>query len=219
MKKRIVSLVVAALLSVATAVSAFATSEFQLSIFQETDDYAISIDEMTGTAQVMVQSLLDGEGVIDFGDAYVDILPMVSSYPELDTFVIGFSYFGDHWENIDQIIIKIGNQSYFFSNFSVYAKAQQILDTMVQETVLIAINSETVSFMQNLIENRDSEIKVRLVGMYRNLDFILTQGIKDGLIGLYDRYVMAGGTRESNLKKITEGGKFFDLEVKDITFQ
>ena len=56
MKKRIGSLVVAVLLSVATAVSAFATSEFKISTFQDVNDYQITIDDMTGEGSIYIKS-------------------------------------------------------------------------------------------------------------------------------------------------------------------
>ena len=144
---------------------------------------------------------------------------MVFTYPDVDMFMLGFSYFGNNWENIDQIIVKVGNKSYFFSNISVYAKNQRILDNnMVQESLAIYVDSNSKSFIQDLIEHRSEEIKIRLVGMYHNFDFELTQKMKDGIIGLYDHYVMAGGTNEGNLKNIANAN-LSKMEVKDVAFQ
>ena len=73
-------------------------------------------------------------------------------------------------------------------------------------------------FMQDLIQHRDEEIKVRLVGANREMEFVLTQAMKDGIIGLYDRYVMAGGTRQENMDLITQGNTV-NVEVRKVIFQ
>ena len=49
--------------------------------------------------------------------------------------------------------------------------------------------------MADLIEHREEEIKVRLVGKYTNQDFVLSKSVKDKIINLYNLYAAAGAPR------------------------
>ena len=220
MKKRIVSLAVAVLLSVAMAMSAFATSEFKVSAFQDVDDYQIDIDDMTGEISISIKSLLNESEFVGTDDYLLAFYPMVTTNNDFDMFLFAVMYLGYQSENINQVIVKIGDNRYFFSNvkFNIDNLPGFNMDGYKMELPTIIIDSRTISFMQDLIQHRDEEIKVRLVGTSKEMDFVLTQAMKDGIIGLYDRYVIAGGTRQENMDKITQGNTV-DVEVRQVTFQ
>ena len=225
MKKRIVSFVVAVLLSAATAVSAFATSEFKVSAFQDVDDYQIDIDDMTGEISIGIKSLLNESEFVEIDDYLLAFYPMVTTNNDLDIFAFAVMYLGYQSENVNQIIVKIGDNRYFFSNVELdldgmpeWYMSMLASYGVVMELPFFAIDNRTIPFMQDLIQHRDEEIKVRLVGANREMEFVLTQAMKDGIIGLYDRYVIAGGTRQENMDKITQGN-IVDVEVRQVTFQ
>ena len=48
--------------------------------------------------------------------------------------------------------------------------------------------------MADLIAHRDEEIRVRLQGDLRDIDFVLTDDVKNGIINIYNLYVAGGGT-------------------------
>lgn len=220
MKKRIVSLAVAVLLSVAMAMSAFATSEFKVSAFQDVDDYQIDIDDMTGEISISIKSLLNESEFVGTDDYLLAFYPMVTTNNDFDMFLFAVMYLGYQSENINQVIVKIGDNRYFFSNvkFNIDNLPGFNMDGYKMELPTIIIDSRTISFMQDLIQHRDEEIKVRLVGANREMEFVLTQAMKDGIIGLYDRFVMAGGTRQENMDLITQGNTV-NVEVRKVIFQ
>lgn len=225
MKKRIVSLIVAVLLSAATAVSAFATSEFKVSAFQDVDDYQIDIDDMTGEISISIKSLLNESEFVETDDYLLAFYPMVTTNNDVDMFLFAVMYLGYQSENINQVIVKIGDNRYFFSDVELDIDSlpewyTSMIDSygVVMELPVFIIDNRTIPFMQDLIQHRDEEIKVRLVGTSKEMDFVLTQAMKDGIIGLYDRYVIAGGTRQENMDKITQGNTV-DVEVRQVTFQ
>ena len=225
MKKRIVSLVVAVLLSVATAVSAFATSEFKVSAFQDVDDYQIDIDDMTGEISISIKSLLNESEFVETDDYLLAFYPMVTTNNDVDMFLFAVMYLGYQSENINQVIVKIGDNRYFFSDVELDIDSlpewyTSMIDSygVVMELPVFIIDNRTIPFMQDLIQHRDEEIKVRLVGANREMEFVLTQAMKDGIIGLYDRYVMAGGTRQENMDLITQGNTV-NVEVRQVIFQ
>ena len=225
MKKRIVSLAVAVLLSVAMAMSAFATSEFKVSAFQDVDDYQIDIDDMTGEISISIKSLLNESEFVGTDDYLLAFYPMVTTNNDFDMFLFAVMYLGYQSENINQVIVKIGDNRYFFSDVELDMDGlpewyTSMIDShgVVMELPVFIIDNRTIPFMQDLIQHRDEEIKVRLVGANREMEFVLTQAMKDGIIGLYDRYVMAGGTRQENMDLITQGNTV-NVEVRKVIFQ
>ena len=225
MKKRIVSLAVAVLLSVAMAMSAFATSEFKVSAFQDVDDYQIDIDDMTGEISISIKSLLNESEFVGTDDYLLAFYPMVTTNNDFDMFLFAVMYLGYQSENINQVIVKIGDNRYFFSDVELDMDGlpewyTSMIDSygVVMELPVFIIDKRTIPFMQDLIQHRDEEIKVRLVGANREMEFVLTQAMKDGIIGLYDRYVMAGGTRQENMDLITQGNTV-NVEVRKVIFQ
>lgn len=225
MKKRIVSLSVAVLLSVAMAMSAFATSEFKVSAFQDVDDYQIDIDDMTGEISISIKSLLNESEFVGTDDYLLAFYPMVTTNNDFDMFLFAVMYLGYQSENINQVIVKIGDNRYFFSDVELDMDGlpewyTSMIDSygVVMELPVFIIDNRTIPFMQDLIQHRDEEIKVRLVGANREMEFVLTQAMKDGIIGLYDRYVMAGGTRQENMDLITQGNTV-NVEVRKVIFQ
>lgn len=225
MKKRIVSLAVAVLLSVAMAMSAFATSEFKVSAFQDVDDYQIDIDDMTGEISISIKSLLNESEFVGTDDYLLAFYPMVTTNNDFDMFLFAVMYLGYQSENINQVIVKIGDNRYFFSDVELDMDGlpewyTSMIDSygLVMELPVFIIDNRTIPFMQDLIQHRDEEIKVRLVGANREMEFVLTQAMKDGIIGLYDRFVMAGGTRQENMDLITQGNTV-NVEVRKVIFQ
>ena len=225
MQKRIVSLAVAVLLSVAMAMSAFATSEFKVSAFQDVDDYQIDIDDMTGEISISIKSLLNESEFVGTDDYLLAFYPMVTTNNDFDMFLFAVMYLGYQSENINQVIVKIGDNRYFFSDVELDMDGlpewyTSMIDSygVVMELPVFIIDNRTIPFMQDLIQHRDEEIKVRLVGANREMEFVLTQAMKDGIIGLYDRYVMAGGTRQENMDLITQGNTV-NVEVRKVIFQ
>lgn len=67
--------------------------------------------------------------------------------------------------------------------------------------------------MEDLINHRDEEIKVRLSGKNSYVDFVLPDVMKDNFIHMYNLYASGGGTEKNNLKTVKvaddpDGSKF-----------
>lgn len=60
-----------------------------------------------------------------------------------------------------------------------------------------------LSFMDDLIQHQNDEIKIRLQGTTQSFDFTLTDEMKNEILTLYDVYVNGGGIRKSNLDGIS----------------
>lgn len=208
MKKKIMALTLAVIFIVSASVSAFATSEFDTSVFDNAEDITVKYDDMTDMTVIscssLSTSLLKGRtAVVDVNLAtVVTISPTLVLSNSMDAYIFYFYYVSNSWLFINSMIVKIGDHRYTFSDFGTSRQTRK--NGEIQESFHIFMNSDIAAMMQDLIEHRDEEIKVRLSGSKGHVDFALTEDIKDGMIRLYDLYAEGGGTRQSNMDMIAE---------------
>ena len=194
LKKRIVSLALAAMLLVTAPVSAFATTKFNQSVFDGRDDLRISTDIMAGETSVVPTALDDGQMIIT-------VQPGIFLDDSKDTFILMFKYLGVDWAKLNGIIIKIGDNRYSFSNCY---SSHSIDDGYASEYVAFCMKDQTTDMMKDFADHRDKEINVRLVGSAKSIDFVLTDTVKNTLLDMYDLYVAGGGMRSGNMYQISE---------------
>lgn len=202
MKKRLVSLALAALLLVAVPLSAFATSKFNTSVFDGRDDIIVESDDMTGETFVFPSSDYYGSKYVPLSSsAFIGVSAGISSADYSDLFALIFDYTGIDWAGVESIIIKIGDNRYTFSNF--YKSSYVTNEGLADEYISIPLKKETLVFVNDFCKHQNEEIKVRLNGSVQTFDFILSPSEKNAIVGLYNLYVSGGGTQESNLRNIS----------------
>ena len=200
MKKFITSLIVM-VIAVSFSLSAFATTGFNKAVFNDGKDITVKSDSMTGETTVYTTSLLQGNGTISTGwNEKVVVYGAASIVDEFDINTLIMSYYADDWAFIDEVIVKVGNTRYTFTDFDPSRKI--LSDGSIRESVDITVKSATIPFMQDLIKNRDKEVRVRLCGSRKNIEFVLTDDIKNSWINLYNLFVAGGGTAKSNMNVI-----------------
>lgn len=177
LKKRIVSLALAAMLLVSVPISAFATTKFNQGVFDGRDDLRISTDIMTGETSVVPTALDDGQMIIPVLDAgaIITVQPGIFLDDSKDTFILMFDYLGGDWAKLNGIIIKIGDNRYSFTNCY---SSRSIDDGFASEYVAFYMKDQTAGMMKDLAEHRDDEITVRLTGSAKSIDFVLTDTVK-----------------------------------------
>lgn len=202
LKKKIVSLALAAALLVSVPVSAFATKGFNQGVFDGREDIIVGRDDMEGQTIVLPSYDYYGSTCTWLSpDAFITIRPGMVLDDDSDSFILTFDYLGRSFANLNSIIIKIGDNRYTFSNC--YTSRSLTEDFLASEQISFFMKKETVGFMKDLSNHHDEEIKVRLNGSAQSFDFILSDEAKNCLLGLYDLYSSGGGTRETNLLKLT----------------
>ena len=201
MKKLIMSAASLAL-AAAISVSAFAAGGFNTAVFDTGKDITVETDSMTGTTTVFTTSLLEGDGgTISTGwDEEVLVYGGTVVGDDLQLYSIAMAYYADDWAFINKVIMKIGDTRYTFTEIDNSKKV--FSNATIRELVTIPVKTATIPFMQDLIEHRDEEVRVRLCGSEKDVEFVLTDAIKDSLINLYNLFVAGGGTRESNMKTL-----------------
>jgi len=201
MKKRIVSLALAGAIMISASVPALATSAFNMGVFDGRQDVSISSDDMSGETGICLSGD-EYDSVITFDDgSLLTVDPNIFLTDSYDTYQIYFNCFESSLAGMKSIIIKIGDNRYNFSNC--FTSKSRINDNTIMETIGIMMKRETVGFMNDLDEHRDEEIQVRINGT-ETIDFSLTDEMKNEILTLYDLYAQAGGTRDKNLRNITD---------------
>ncbi len=221
LKKKLVALALAASMMISVSAPALATSKFNMGVFEGRQDAFILSDEMTGEAIVLLEDDSTARTIYFDDGSRIVVTPGLMLNDSYDYYVLTFGYFGANLAGIDNIIIKIGDNRYSFSNCPV--SRSKLGDDLIYEEMPIRMKRETVSFMNDLSDHREEEIKVRVNGVYQTFDFTLPDAAKDRILCLYDLYSQGGGTRDSNLRSITDtdqvivekNGKLIDGHKKE----
>lgn len=200
--KKFLSFILATILIVSVPVCSFAASGFDLSVFSGQDDIKVVYDDMADDADISVSSMMGlfGNSYHSTTSGWVYAYPKVISNKYADVYCLMMEYGASDWAFIDSATVKIGDNRYNFGNIS--SKRQVERSGNISEYLNIILDDNSIGFMQDLIDHQDEEIKVRLNGKYNNQDFIMSKDLKDSMIKLYNLYVAAGGTRETNLTTI-----------------
>lgn len=205
MKKRLVSLITISLLIVSLSLSTFAANGFNKAVFDNAADVTVTRDDMDGTLMAMTTSLIGEKGIIapEGQDERIQVYAGVGITDSVNLLSIIFKDYSHDVANINGIIIKIGNKRYSFSGLNVSRDTLKGSGTYyIGESTTIELTSKSIPMMTELIEHRDEEIRVRLQGTNRNVDFVLTDDIKNSIINLYNLYVAGGGTNAASMQII-----------------
>ena len=207
MKKRLLALVTTLMLMVSVSTAVYASDGFNKAVFDNAPDVFVTKDDMTGDLMAASESLLGNKGIVipETGGGYVQVYSGVSISDDMNLNALIFKYHADDWAFIDSIIIKIGNKRYKFDNINM--SRDVLRDATIEEDAGLGISSSTLPMMADLIAHRDEEIRVRLQGDLRDIDFVLTDDVKNGIINIYNLYVAGGGTSKASMKKVDLGSK------------
>lgn len=207
MTKQIFALFLSLTFLFSCAIVSYASDGFNKAVFDNAPDVFVTKDEMTGDLIATSESLLGDKGIAipESGGGYVRVYSGANISDEMNLNALIFQYHADNWAFIDSIIIKIGNKRYKFDNINV--SRDVLRDATIEEDAGLGITSSALPMMADLIAHRDEEIRVRLQGDLRDIDFVLTDDIKNGIINIYNLYVAGGGTSSTSMKKVDLGSK------------
>ena len=121
---------------------------------------------------------------------------------------------GDVWPNILNLVIKVGQRSYVFSECKMTNGAGS-----TQEAFMIVLNDDVIPFMNDLMDHQDEEIDVRITAERGIMEFSLSDKQKEDIVGLYQLFDLAGGTNEAYMEKATESaaeefGEYYNQKVE-----
>ena len=183
-----------------------AADGFDLTVFEGAENIGVDEDEMEGDAYIDLESYKPCFFEPGYSENYY-----CSFYPSIyvsgddgrAVFRMFCRFFGESWAFIDEIIIKVGDNRYSFTNVEADRKVDDDTSDII-EVVAIVIDSNSVAFMKDLQLHSKDTIKVRLKGDNYNCDFTMSDTMIESILNMYDLYVQAGGTDSDNLDKIVE---------------
>lgn len=202
MKKKLVSLALAAVMMASVSMPALATSKFNMGVFDGRQDVSISSDEMTGKTSVSPSADSYNSDIIFDNGSRLTTTPILIFNDNYDSYQLWFNCLEVIPTGMTSVIIKIGDNRYSFSNC--YTTHYAINDNLSLEQIGFMMKRETVDFMNDFAKHRDEEIKVRINGDYQTLDFSFTDEMKNAILTMYALYVQGGGTRDKNLRNLTD---------------
>lgn len=202
MKKKLVSLALAAVMMASVSMPALATSKFNMGVFDGRQDVSISSDEMTGKTSVSPSADSYNSDIIFDNGSRLTATPILIFNDNYDSYQLWFNCLEVIPTGMTSVIIKIGDNRYSFSNC--YTTHYAINDNLALEQIGFMMKRETVDFMNDFAKHRDEEIKVRINGDYQTLDFSFTDEMKNAILTMYALYVQGGGTRDKNLRNLTD---------------
>lgn len=219
-KKKLVSVVLAAAIAAAASVPAWATESFDLSVFQgiegiTAEQQSVKVDDTMVSGAIVwptsyLQTANDEQPV-----GTVRVYPMVESLQDGDYMAFIFCCYPEEGTSplFYEAELDIAGVTHTLET------APSMMDLALSEGARSSVTSpltrDSLTMLQSLAEHRDEEIRGRLRGMpdirqmYTTgskedvvMEFVLTQEDKDTLIDFYNRFGMAGGLREDNLRAI-----------------
>lgn len=205
MKKRIISFALSLIMLLGCGVLAFATSSFDRSVMRHgADIMVITEDDMEGEGSYAVKSIKDNAlDTFSFDGGELEFYPMVYSDDSIDCYSLGFTYYGSSPIYINDIVFKIGDHRYVFTDVNSYS-CQHSSSGLYKEREILIMDSYSMTMLSDIAEHRDETIKVRVKGKKQNLDFEPSDEMKNGMIHLYNLYVQAGGLSKSNLSTLSK---------------
>ncbi len=185
-----------------TLLSINAFADIDYSVFT---DYRFEInqDDMTGTGGIMFNTTPCYQAYMETNHGIVNSIPAIIVSDGTAMLSIMFSYTANDWCFIKDIIIKAGENRYFFSDVSGNTDVE---DGGISEMVILSFGEKSYPLLQYISENQSAEIKIRLDGSESDEDFILEPVVKEALKNLYDGFVLGGGLSQSSseLKSVEE---------------
>lgn len=221
MKKKLVSLALAGVMMASVSVPALATSKFNMGVFDGRQDVTITSDDMSGKTSICLSGD-EYDSVITFDNgSRLTVAPILILNDNYDSYQLWFNCLEIIPTDMVSIVIKIGDNRYSFSNC--YTAHSAINDDFALEQIGFLMKRETVDFMNDFAKHRDEEIKVRINGNHQTLDFSFTDEMKNEILTTYALYVQGGGTRDKNLRDLTDidptivckNGKTVDGHIKE----
>ena len=107
-------------------------------------------------------------------------------------------YVASDWAFIDDLVIKINNVTYTFTDVSAQRNILSGGD-IAEAAVVIFSSSDSMKFLEALRQHRYEPIKGRFKGSDKDIDFEIPQEVKDAIVEAYDLYCAAGGLNQTLL--------------------
>ncbi len=194
---------------VLTSVVSYATTAFDISVFENNENYVVKYDDMNDTGTIMFAgegSYFTGE-TEKFGDSVTGVIAAVLTESLPPTICIYIQYNGQDIISSEKIILKTDTTRY---TFTVQSKTDYESGKFV-DVSCIAISDQSIEFLNDIASNNTSKVKFRIDGTVDVDGYIYLDPITLGM--LYDDYIKAGALSED----FTIYNILYPCEIKLVT--
>ena len=196
--KRLTILLLVLVLCIASVTAS--AEGFDVSMFEGVENFAVNVHEANDFVSIDVEDAEPCAFYISDSKSILGGLLPSFKYTTDDelTFALFCRVISQDYVNFDQIIIKVGENRYTFSNIdSLLGESGRSTisvesGTYVLESTAIIIDAQNVAFLDDLKAHATEEIKVRLKGDY-DCDFTMSETLVQTILTAYDLFVEAGG--------------------------
>ena len=178
---------IAALMLCLSVATAMAEVKFDISVFQNNENYNVEFDEMDDTGEitstegnVIFGGSSDDEGYV-IGDVDIKI---IENYPPVMRATLLYS--GEDWIFTDKVILKPAETRYTFE----VSEDTDVSDGKIYESFTLIFTDESIQMIKDMIDADNFIIKMRLDGD-RKVDGTLMFD-KEKLTQMYNDYLASG---------------------------
>ena len=197
--KRWRSAFVALILIMCVSLTTIAAGNIDMSVFDSTKTFRVKTDDLEGTATVSITNIYDFRVDTErFGDRLYLYPSLMRTSNGMLYFRLVGEYVASDWAFIDDLVIKINNVTYTFTDVSAQRNILSGGD-IAEAAVVIFSSSDSMKFLEALRQHRYEPIKGRFKGSDKDIDFEIPQEVKDAIVEAYDLYCAAGGLNQTLL--------------------
>lgn len=178
---------IAALMLCLSVATAMAEVKFDISVFQNNENYNVEFDEMDDTGEItstegnaIFGGSSDDEGYV-IGDVDIKI---IENYPPVMRATLLYS--GEDWIFTDKVILKPAETRYTFE----VSEDTDVSDGKIYESFTLIFTDESIQMIKDMIDADNFIIKMRLDGD-RKVDGTLMFD-KEKLTQMYNDYLASG---------------------------
>ena len=206
MKKVLVLVLTICLLMVSA--QAFAAGSFNTSVFQNVSGIEVNTDDMKNATYIDLDPDTESWRESFFDPAFSDYY-YCAFYPSIRINSSGVAvlrwfcdFYGEDWAFIDEIIVKVGDNRYSFSDVDINRNVVDHGDVM--EELGIVFGAEHLAFLEDFAAHcEDGPVKVRLCGDNYDVDFTMSDTMVKWLKTFITLYDEGGALNASYLSDVS----------------
>ena len=206
MKKRVVSLIISAFIVCSCILTVMASSGLDLDVLRKGEDIQYAESNQDDMAAYALSSLAKNNNDVYYSEdgSIVSFTPVLFARKTSDSMIYCYDikFTSNRFLNLKQVIFIIGNVNYIFSDiYTTFNYPYSTTSGKYEEEASFSLDDASIQMLADIAENRDNQgepVEVILEGSNESFTLIMNDELTNGMIHLYNLFVNAGGTSESN---------------------
>ena len=183
-----------------------ASSGLDLNVLRKGEDIQYTESNRDDIAVYVLSSIAKNNNDVYYSEdgSIVSFTPTILARKKSDsmTYCYDIKFTSNRFLNLKQVTFIIGNVNYIFSDISaIFNYPYSTTSGKYEEETFLSLDDGSIQMLADIAENRDNQgepVKVILEGSNESFTLIMNDELTNGMIHLYNLFVNAGGTSESN---------------------